>query len=284
MTNESGTHRLVKTLAELEMVPMERYGKLVPGIRWSPLRVDTITHTGCFVVQFEPGSVSVPHEHPAAEEFYVLDGQLTDHDGYTYRAGEFVSLGPGTRHYSYSEHGARVLVWLTQANRQLHSSEELSFGSDVAGRGNFSDVANSAPSDVAVGQDRLTRVVNALEFTPFDRYGDEVAKLFWNPVTFSRETGKGCFVIRFNPGGVSTPHEHYGMEEFYVLEGEVIDHDGTPYKAGDFVSLGLGVKHYSYAPNGVLVLAWLTDTNRPVTDGETLSFGPDVIGKARYRA
>ena len=283
MSVEPGNHRLVQRLADLPMLPMQRYGETVPGIRWNPVRFDEKTRTGCFVVEFEPGGVSVAHEHPGAEEFYMLDGEVCDHDGQVYRAGEFVSLGPGTRHYSYSEKGARALAWLTQANRALHASEALSFNPDIVGRAKYSDQAQLPSVERAVGQGRLVRSIESLEMTPFDRYGDEVAKLFWNPVTFDRETGKGCFVIRFKPGGVSTPHEHHGMEEFYVLDGSVIDHDGTVYEKGDFVSLGPGVRHYSYSPDGVLVIAWLTDTNHPLTEGEKLSFGPDVIGKARYR-
>ena len=283
MDIESGTHRRVEKLAALEMRPMERHGKVVPGLRWNPLCFDQTTGTGCFVVQFEPGGVSVPHEHPGPEEFYVIDGEFCDHDGHTYRAGEFVSLGAGTRHYSYSEHGALILAWLTETNRPLHRSEALSFGPDTVGQARFSDTGSEMPADHAPGQRRLVEVVNDLEFTPFDRYGDEVAKLFWNPVSFDRGTGKGCFVIRFKPGGVSTPHEHHGMEEFYVLDGTVVDHDGVHYTRGDFVSLGPGVKHYSHSPDGVLVIAWLTGTNRPLSEGEALSFGPDVVNRARYR-
>ena len=283
MNVESGTHRLIKRVSEAEMSPMERYGKTVSGMRSSILRFDDETGTGCFVVEFEPGGVSVPHEHPGAEEFYVLEGELHDHDGHAYKAGQFVSLGAGTRHYSYSDKGARVLVWLTEPNRALHATEALSFGPDSVHRAQFSDVPVEPSQTSAPGQERLVHAVDSLEFTPFDRYGDDVPKLFWTPVSFNRETGKGCFIIRFKPGGVSTPHEHYGMEEFYVLEGEVVDHDGVAYQQGDFVSLGPGVRHYSYSPQGVLVLAWLTDTNRRLSEGEALSFGPDVVGKARYR-
>ena len=280
--NPEPNQRLIEKSADLEMFPMDRYGEIMPGLKWNPMRFDEATRTGFFIVEFEPGGTSIPHEHPSAEEFYILEGALCDHDGHTYRAGEFVSLGPGTRHYSYSEHGARVLVWLSEGNRALHPSELLSFGPDTVGRAKFSDKGEAGGH--APGQGRLVQPLETLEFTPFDRYGNDVPKLFWNPVTFDRETGQGCFVIRFEPGGVSTPHEHHGFEEFHVLDGEVVDHDGVRYTKGDFVSLGPGVRHYSHSPDGVLVIAWLTDTNRPLTPGEELSFGPDVLGKARYRA
>ena len=276
--SEPGTHRLVEKLSELEMLPMDRYGEAMPGLLWNPLRFDDTTRSGFFVVQFEPGGTSIPHEHPSAEEFYVLEGEFCDHDGYTYRAGDFVSLGAGTRHYSYSEHGALVLVWLTAGNRALHSSEPLSFGPDTVGRAEFIDVEPAQTGQIA-SHSRLVETVDSLPLTPFDRYGDDVALLFWNPITFDRATSRGCFVIRFEPGGVSTPHEHHGLEEFYVLDGEFMDHDGVVYTKGDLVSLGPGVRHYSYSPGGVLALAWLTDTNRVLDDTETLSFGADVVAE-----
>jgi quercetin dioxygenase-like cupin family protein len=125
----------------------------------------------------------------------------------------------------------------------------------------------------SVYPDRRVWKIDELEFTPFNRYGDEVAKLYWAPVTFDRATGKGCFIIRFLPGGTSTPHEHHGFEEFYVIEGSVIDHDGVEYKAGHFVSLKPGTKHYSHSPGGALMVAWLTDNNRVLEPGEAMSWG-----------
>ena len=281
--NNQTNQRLVEHAATMKMSPMERYGEKTPGLKWNPLRFDDATRSVFFIVQFEPGGLSTAHEHPSAEEFYVLDGEVCDHDGHTYRAGEFVSLGPGTRHYSYSEHGATVLVWLSEGNRALNPEEPLSFGPDTLGRATFSD--NHEPTKYAnPSHQRLVVALDELEFTPFDRYGTDVPKLFWNPVTFNRDTGQGCFVIKFKPGGVSTPHEHHGFEEFYVLDGEFLDHDGMRYKAGDFVSLGPGVRHYSYSPEGVSVIAWLTDTIRPLVEGETLSFGADVLAKARFQS
>ena len=135
-----------------------------------------------------------------------------------------------------------------------------------------------------IGEKRRVWRVSELELTPFDRYGEDVSKLHWAPVTFDRETGKGAFIIRFQPGGRSTPHEHLGYEEFYVIEGSVIDHDGVEYKAGDFVSLGPGTKHYSTSPNGALMVAFLTDNNRAVADDEELSFGPEIEPRQRSAA
>ena len=48
-------------------------------------------------------------------------------------------------------------------------------------------------------------------------------------------------------------HVHDGHEEFLLLEGELIDHDGFKYEKGDLVWLEAGTEHNSYSPNGALL-------------------------------
>ena len=38
-------------------------------------------------------------------------------------------------------------------------------------------------------------------------------------------------------------HDHAGMEEFLVLEGDLVDSDGTTFGPGDFVSYEAGTHH-----------------------------------------
>jgi hypothetical protein len=45
------------------------------------------------------------------EEFLMLDGELVDDDGLVFRAGDFVSYEPGTRHNSRSERGCLIAVF-----------------------------------------------------------------------------------------------------------------------------------------------------------------------------
>ena len=42
------------------------------------------------------------------------------------------------------------------------------------------------------------------------------------------------------PGAQSVPHMHMGFEEFLMIEGELIDSDGTVFKSGEFVSFEPG--------------------------------------------
>ena len=95
------------------------------------------------------------------------------------------------------------------------------------------------------------------EFRPFERYGEPVPKMSWLPLSRDEETGFECYLIRIAPGGASRPHEHQGIEEFLVLEGELEDCDGTVLGEGDFVSYRPGTRHFSRSPRGCLLLVML---------------------------
>jgi len=69
----------------------------------------------------------------------------------------------------------------------------------------------------------------------------------------SRPIGTGFHVYRMAPGSRSEPHEHTEDEQFLILEGELIEHDGTVYRPGDLVWLKAGTQHYSYTENGCLL-------------------------------
>ncbi len=75
-----------------------------------------------------------------------------------------------------------------------------------------------------------------------------------------------CFLLQMEAGSQSKPHEHTGIEEFLVMEGELIDCDGTVYRAGDFVRLLPGSKHSSRTPHGCTLLVMLRGNNRALSD------------------
>ena len=80
--------------------------------------------------------------------------------------------------------------------------------------------------------------------------------------------GTGFFLYRLEPGCWSHPHEHVGNEQFLILEGQLIDHDGTVYNPGDFVWLKSGTRHKSHAPEGCLVVAFVPKVGIPLPDEE----------------
>ena len=113
---------------------------------------------------------------------------------------------------------------------------------------------------------RPARVVasayDAGAFGPYDRYGRPVSALSWVNVSWDAERAQGSFLLRFEPGGQSLPHEHMGYEEFFVIEGELIDDDGRVFRAGDFVSFEPGTVHSSSSPGGCLLAVFMRGDNR----------------------
>jgi anti-sigma factor ChrR (cupin superfamily) len=111
------------------------------------------------------------------------------------------------------------------------------------------------------------------QFKAYDRYGEPVAGMFWVPLSGELRNGTyECFLLRMDAGARSKPHEHTGIEEFMVLEGELVDCDGCHYRSGDFVRLLAGSKHSSHTPNGCTLLVILRGNNRPL--------GADELGAA----
>lgn len=103
----------------------------------------------------------------------------------------------------------------------------------------------------------ITRPAEA-EFRPMDAFGGIEGTFGWHNVSFDPETGTGSYILSMAPGAASVPHRHAGREEFYVISGELVDCDGTVYRAGEFVSLAAGTSHASISPDGcmLLVTAW----------------------------
>lgn len=67
--------------------------------------------TGFPVYRMAPGTTTQAHSHVGHEEFLILDGDLTDHDGTCYGPGDLVWLRSGTVHHSTTENGCTIAVY-----------------------------------------------------------------------------------------------------------------------------------------------------------------------------
>ena len=90
-------------------------------------------------------------------------------------------------------------------------------------------------------------------FLPYDLEGPVQPEISWLPVSLERSTGEGCYVMRMQPGAATIAHDHPGMEEFLIIEGELIDSDGMVFRAGDFVSYAPGTRHSSRTEIGCVI-------------------------------
>ena len=112
------------------------------------------------------------------------------------------------------------------------------------------------------------RITNTkdLKFEPFDRYGPVVPGMSRHKVSYDNATNVGTYISKLEPGTKTIPHKHTGYEEFYVLEGELIDSDGTVFRAGDFVTFYPGSSHGSYTETGCLLITFMRGLNEPLQE------------------
>jgi len=73
----------------------------------------------------------------------------------------------------------------------------------------------------------------------------------------AKPLGSGFHIYKMAPGATTVPHTHASDEEFYIIEGDIVDHDGAQYGPGDLVWLRKGTHHNSYSPNGCLIVVYL---------------------------
>jgi quercetin dioxygenase-like cupin family protein len=77
-----------------------------PGIEVRPLIGEKT-----LMLRMQPGAVFPEHYHPGAEQCYVLEGSITDSDGITLNAGDFVVMPAGIQHAPIrSETGCTLFI------------------------------------------------------------------------------------------------------------------------------------------------------------------------------
>ncbi|MEX1080756.1 MAG: cupin domain-containing protein [Halofilum sp. (in: g-proteobacteria)] len=121
---QSGGARDSVSVHDAELRPYDRYGRAVDGLAWRPINYDAEQGAGSFVMSIAPGATTPPHEHQEIEEILVLEGDFIDSDGTSFEPGDLISYAPGTRHWSTSQNGCRILVHVRAYGRPLEPSEQ----------------------------------------------------------------------------------------------------------------------------------------------------------------
>jgi len=83
----------------------------------------------------------------------------------------------------------------------------------------------------------------------------------------NEETGASTLLFKFAPGAKTPLHEHMGIEQTFVLEGSLVDHDGA-VTAGNYAIRLPGSVHQAHAPEGSLHIAFFAAKNRMLEDDE----------------
>ena len=115
------------------------------------------------------------------------------------------------------------------------------------------------------------RVANIGDEAAWTAYADVgVAEAGTSFMQLNPDAGRsvGFYIYRMEPGARSIAHRHGGAEEFVMIEGELIDNDGTVYKAGDVVWLAAGTEHFSYTKTGCIIAVYAEAEETPPLGGE----------------
>ncbi len=106
--------------------------------------------------------------------------------------------------------------------------------------------------------------LDKLDFKPFDKYGKPIKGWYWHKISFDKKTNFGTYISKLEPGTKTIPHTHTGHEEFLILDGELIDSDGSVFKKGDFISYKPNSSHSSYTKKGCLILTFMRGHNNQI--------------------
>ena len=98
--------------------------------------------------------------------------------------------------------------------------------------------------------------VPSLPWQPTRFPGVEVKVLMEDPAS-----GLQTVLTRMAPGAVLTDHMHVEVEQTWVLEGSLVDHEGTA-TAGSYVWRPAGSRHTASAPDGALLLGIFQKPNQ----------------------
>ena len=112
---------------------------------------------------------------------------------------------------------------------------------------------------------KITKIKD-LNFEPFDKYGLKIKGWAWHKISFDEKTNFGTYISKLDPETKTLPHLHTGYEEFLILEGELIDSDGTIFKKGDFISYKPNSSHSSYTKKGCLILTFMRGHNNLINE------------------
>jgi quercetin dioxygenase-like cupin family protein len=80
-------------------------------------------------------------------------------------------------------------------------------------------------------------------------------------VLYSDDSGITTALFKLDPGAVVPLHEHVALEQTYVIEGTLEDHEGV-CGPGQFVWRPPGNQHEAVAPNGAVLLGFFLKPNR----------------------
>lgn len=114
--------------------------------------------------------------------------------------------------------------------------------------------------------ERVVANINSAAFEPLmDSKGVDIGQSVLQ-LNKSQPNGVGFHAYKMAPGMTTEAHVHTGDEEFFLLEGDLVDNDGTQYVPGDLVLMKSGTEHHSTTKKGCTLLVYIPSEEAPLKD------------------
>ena len=97
---------------------------------------------------------------------------------------------------------------------------------------------------------------NTAEYQVYDFAGPPLEGVYQLDLSLDKETGHGAYIVKMAPGTATTRHVHTVREEFMVLEGDIIESDGTVLGPGDYIIYEPGSEHNSRTETGAVLIGF----------------------------
>ena len=123
-------------------------------------------------------------------------------------------------------------------------------------------VAMKVAMKAVKSEDRRIANINTAKFEPWlTKDGKEIGQSILQ-LNDAYPKGVGFHIYKMAPGFTTDAHIHTEDEEFFILEGDIIDNDGTRYEPGDLVWLKKGTEHNSYSENGCTIVVYIKEAEK----------------------
>lgn len=102
------------------------------------------------------------------------------------------------------------------------------------------------------------KVINTrtADYYTYDFAGPALEGVYQLDLSYDQATGHGAYMIKMEPGTITTKHVHQLREEYLILEGDIIESDGTVLGPGDYIIYQPGSEHNSRTEKGALLIGF----------------------------
>ena len=106
--------------------------------------------------------------------------------------------------------------------------------------------------------ENLRRIIHTKqeEYQPYDFAGPTIDGIYQLDLTLDKSTGQGAYMIKMAAGTETTPHVHNMREQYLIIEGDVVESDGTTYGPGDYIIYESGSEHSTRTINGCVIIGF----------------------------